>query len=165
MFVKNPAAKWRWDGEKGDFIFIFAPLVRRYYLLNPTAAKVFSMCDGETDVDEIAKKIGGEEKITKVKEDVNKMIEHLQRVGIVFDADALHKVYFEKEAVLKILEKYCKSLSLLPDETIVYDDILRQLSQIFNFSATVHMTFNKSGPVTGEECERMKIEAGRKKNV
>ncbi|WP_170284498.1 PqqD family protein [Roseospira marina] len=41
---------WRWDGEDGAHVLIGVPLTRSAHMLNPVAARIFGLCDGETPV-------------------------------------------------------------------------------------------------------------------
>jgi hypothetical protein len=161
MFIKNPIAKWRWDGENGDFIFVFAPLNSRYYLLNPTSATIFSMCDGNNDEEKIVEGISNKfevEDLKKVEEDVNMMLKQFKNVGIILDEDDVHRITFEKEAIISILDKYCNSLSISPIKTMSCDDVSRQIGKAITFFAAAYVGLGKKSFVTKKDSEKLKIE-------
>ncbi len=46
--------RWRWDGEEGRHIAVVVAKAQAIYFLNPSAAMIFSVCDGTKTVAELA---------------------------------------------------------------------------------------------------------------
>ncbi len=46
--------RWRWDGEEGLHIAVVIAKAGGIYFLNPSAALIFSACDGKRTVEELA---------------------------------------------------------------------------------------------------------------
>lgn len=77
---------WRYDGEDNQIIVLAREDLPLPVILNLTAAKIFSLCNGETTVEAIAGSLGEEfkeENFSKVLEDVKKQVEFFRDKGIV----------------------------------------------------------------------------------
>ncbi len=158
MFIKNPLAKWRWDGHDGKFILVYAPPVKRYYLLNPTAALIFSMLDGNTSAEKIVGVLKKSGDLDRIESDVGMIINQFSKIGIVLDADMISGVGFKKDAILTILNNYCKSLSISPFEEMRSDAVLTQINNILSFTATYHIAAGKDSPIMKDDCEKLRIQ-------
>jgi hypothetical protein len=165
MYIKNPLAKWRWDGHDGKFILVYAPAVKRYYLLNPTAALIFSMLDGNTGIGMIVEELKKTENLDRIRSDVDKTISQFSKIGVILDADMISGVNFKKDAILTILNNYCKSLSISSFEEIGANAILKQINNILSFTATYHIAAGKDSPIMKSDCEKLRIQLRGDKDV
>ena len=77
---------WRWDGENNQIIVLSKESFALPLMLNITAAKIFSLCNGKNSIEDIAKSLCDEfglDDYKMVLEDVQKQIEYFIEKEIV----------------------------------------------------------------------------------
>ena len=77
---------WRRDGEADQLIIVSREDLPLPLILNPTAAMIFSLCDGRHSLENIAERLCQEynqDDFSLALEDVKKQIEYFVRKGIV----------------------------------------------------------------------------------
>jgi len=77
---------WRVDGEKDQIIILHSPKLALPQILNPTAAKIFSSCNGENTVKGIALGLCEEfekDDFSKVLADVKKCLKYFSKNQII----------------------------------------------------------------------------------
>ena len=77
---------WRRDGEADQLIIVSREDLPLPLILNPTAAMIFSLCDGRHSLENIAESLCQEynqDDFSLALEDVKKQIEYFVRKGIV----------------------------------------------------------------------------------
>ncbi len=82
--VREPVS-WRWDGETMEHIVLSVPKTKNIYILNPTAALVFYLCNGHNTVSDIAetvaKRFGADYRV--VVRHVRDFVGRLVEMGVV----------------------------------------------------------------------------------
>ena len=77
--------KWRWDGEEGKHILVGVPKTKSAHLLNPTGAKIFSLCNGKRTVEDITQILIEEfpQATERIRSDVLRFFDYLVALDIV----------------------------------------------------------------------------------
>lgn len=78
--------KWRWDGEENQIILLSKEDLALPLILNPTAAKIFSLCNDKNTLEDIARILCvefGLDDFDMILEDVKGQIEYFLDKGIV----------------------------------------------------------------------------------
>ena len=78
-------ARLRYDEVREEHLLLIPEGVVR---LNPTAAEVLELCDGERSVDEIVSTLSARYEGADVRDDVQGLVEGLSQKGLVVDAAA-----------------------------------------------------------------------------
>ena len=80
---------WRWDGERGKHILVGVPKTRSAHLLNPVAAKIFALCDGEHTVEDIVHELMQQypESTERISSDVDGFVEYLGQLDIIYSSN------------------------------------------------------------------------------
>jgi pyrroloquinoline quinone biosynthesis protein D len=78
-------ARLQYDEVREEHVLLVPEGVVR---LNPTAAAVLELCDGERSVDEIASTLSARYQGADVRDDVRGLVEGLSEKGLVVDAAA-----------------------------------------------------------------------------
>lgn len=77
---------WRVDGERDQIVILHSPKLALPQILNPTAAKIFSSCNGRKTVEGIALGLCeefGRDDFNKVLSDVKKCLKHFSLNQII----------------------------------------------------------------------------------
>lgn len=72
---------WRRDGEDNQIILLSKEGLALPLILNPTAARIFLLCNGKNTLEEIAKSLCaefGSDDFTMILEDVTKQVEYFR---------------------------------------------------------------------------------------
>lgn len=82
---KRHKVTWRWDGEEGRHILVGVPKTKSAHMLNPVGAKIFSLCNGEHDVEEITRTLEEQypEAEQRIPGDVLRFVEYLKRLDLI----------------------------------------------------------------------------------
>jgi len=75
----------RWDGVREQHVLLFPEGAAN---LNPTAADVLALCDGERTVETISAELSERYSGADVRADVDKLLGAMAARGLVTDADA-----------------------------------------------------------------------------
>jgi pyrroloquinoline quinone biosynthesis protein D len=78
-------ARLRYDDVREEHLLLIPEGVVR---LNPTAAEVLGLCDGERSLDDIAAELSARYEGADVRDDVVELVDALEQKGLVVDAAA-----------------------------------------------------------------------------
>ena len=78
-------ARLRYDDVREEHVLLIPEGVVR---LNPTAAEVLELCDGERSLDDIVGELSARYDGADVREDVREMVDAMAQRGLVVDAAA-----------------------------------------------------------------------------
>jgi pyrroloquinoline quinone biosynthesis protein D len=78
-------ARLRYDEVRGEHLLLVPEGAVR---LNPTAAEVLELCDGERTLDEIVGVLGARYDGAELSEDVRELVDGMAERGLLVDADA-----------------------------------------------------------------------------
>ena len=78
-------ARLRYDDVREEHLLLIPEGVVR---LNPTAAEVLELCDGERSVDDIADALSARYDGAELRDDVQELIDAMAQKGLVVDAAA-----------------------------------------------------------------------------
>ena len=78
-------ARLQYDDVREEHVLLVPEGVVR---LNPTAAAVLELCDGERSVDEIVGALSAQYEGSDLRDDVQGLVDGLTQRGLVLDADA-----------------------------------------------------------------------------
>ena len=76
-------ARLRYDEVREEHVLLIPEGVVR---LNPTAAEVLELCDGERSLDDIVEALSARYKGTDVRDDVLELVDAMTQRGLVVDA-------------------------------------------------------------------------------
>jgi pyrroloquinoline quinone biosynthesis protein D len=71
------------DGVRGEHVLLVPEGVVR---LNPTAAEVLELCDGERSLDEIVRALSARYEGSDLRDDVRELVDAMTQRGLVVDA-------------------------------------------------------------------------------
>lgn len=76
---------WRPDGENGAHVLIGVPKTRSAHMLNPVAASIFIMCDGETSVTDMVCRLQQQfpEAAERIAQDTLSFVGFLQALDVI----------------------------------------------------------------------------------
>jgi pyrroloquinoline quinone biosynthesis protein D len=77
-------ARLRYDEVREEHVLLVPEGVVR---LNPTAAEVLELCDGERSLDEIAGTLAARYDGADVRDDIRRLVDAMVEKGLVVDAD------------------------------------------------------------------------------
>jgi pyrroloquinoline quinone biosynthesis protein D len=75
----------QWDGVRERHVLLYP---EGALTLNPTAADVLGLCDGERTVDDISEELSARYQGAAVRDDVARLLAAIADRGLVIDADA-----------------------------------------------------------------------------
>ena len=78
-------ARLQYDDVRSEHVLLIPEGVVR---LNPTAAEVLALCDGERSLDEIVGTLSAQYEGSGLREDVQGLVDGMTRRGLVIDAAA-----------------------------------------------------------------------------
>lgn len=77
----DDSVEWQWFDDE---IVAFHPYSKQYFTLNATAARIFLMCDGSSNVDAIVREVGAGRGRGPVRDDdVRETIDGLTELGLL----------------------------------------------------------------------------------
>src|SRR3989338_8392973 len=82
----SDGVSWRWDGEDEQIIVLSKEGLALPLILNPTAALIFSLCDNNNTLEDIARQLCdklGLDDFEMVLQDVKEQVEYLINKNIV----------------------------------------------------------------------------------
>ena len=77
---------WRWDGERDQIIVLSKEGLALPLILNPTSARIFSLCNGKNTLEDIARNLCEEfglDDLKMVLNDVQEQVKYFADKGIV----------------------------------------------------------------------------------
>lgn len=82
LYPKVMDIRWRWDGDNNDYITYLNPKNNSVNILNPVAARIFSLCNSTNTVDGIVETLYGEYDVPSkdiIRRDVEEFINFMSK--------------------------------------------------------------------------------------
>lgn len=86
IYPKAMKIRWRWDGDTNEHITYFNPKSGTINILNPVAAYIFNVCNGNNTVEQIIDRVCEEYDAPNrdlVTKDVNEFLHFMEKNEII----------------------------------------------------------------------------------
>ena len=86
LYPKVMDIRWRWDGDNNEYITYLNPKYNTVNILNPVAARIFSLCNSEDTIDDIVKTLYEEYDVPSkdiIRRDVEEFINFMSENSII----------------------------------------------------------------------------------